>query len=114
MGEEIMKSVPAETVANFVTFLCHESCPASGQVFELAGRFISRLRWERSAGVVMPESFTVDQVAERFAEICDMSKATDHPPEEGKSSTEKAIAASGAGGSSWNLGEQKPRPAAKL
>lgn len=51
------------------------------------------MRWERSAGVVMPENFTVDQVGENFGAICDMSKDTDHPPEEGKSSTEKALSA---------------------
>lgn len=110
MPEDIMKNVPPQTVANFVAYLCHESCPASGQVFELAGRFISRLRWERSAGVVMPEDFSVDQVGEKFAEICDMSENTDHPPEQGKSSTEKALAATKATGS-FSLGQ---KPAAKL
>merc|ERR1712228_1044549 len=102
MPDEVMKSVPPQTVANFVAFLCHESCPATGAVFELAGRFISRLRWERSAGVVMPENFSVDDVAENFADICDMSNNTDHPPEEGRGSVEKALAIA------------KAEPAAKL
>jgi NAD(P)-dependent dehydrogenase (short-subunit alcohol dehydrogenase family) len=107
MPEKILQQVPPLPVATFVAYLCHESCPASGEIFELAGRWISRLRWERSAGVVMPDDFTVDQVAEQFAEICDMSKDTDHPPEHGPTSTEKAIAATGGKGK-FKLGDRPP------
>lgn len=91
MPDDIMKSVPATTVATFVAYLCHESCPSTGGVFELAGRWIAKMRWERSQGVTMPEDFSVDDVAEQFSAICDFSSGSDHPPEEGKSSTEKAL-----------------------
>ena len=32
MPEDIMKSVPPQTVAIFVAYLCHETCPATGRV----------------------------------------------------------------------------------
>lgn len=38
-------------VAPFVGYLCHESCKETGGVFEVMGGYISKVRWERSAGV---------------------------------------------------------------
>merc|ERR1719329_2036273 len=91
MPEKFMKSMPADSVANFVAYLCHESCTSTSGIFELAGRWISKLRWERSQGATMPEGFSLDDVAERFGTICDFTDGTDHPPEEGSPAVAKAL-----------------------
>merc|ERR1712032_971061 len=69
MSEKGLKNVPTASVANFVCYLCHESCESTGGMFELAGSWISKLRWERSKGVVFPEQFSADDVASMFSEI---------------------------------------------
>eukprot|EP00931_Biecheleriopsis_adriatica_P064693 TRINITY_DN39425_c0_g1_i1.p1 TRINITY_DN39425_c0_g1~~TRINITY_DN39425_c0_g1_i1.p1 ORF type:complete len:317 (+),score=81.90 TRINITY_DN39425_c0_g1_i1:61-1011(+) len=79
MSPEMMKALPASSVATFVAFLCHESCEESGSVFELGGNWISKVRWQRSRGVRFPENFTVEDVAAKFSEICDFEEGSEFP-----------------------------------
>lgn len=51
MPPDLLDALKPEAVAPFVAYLCHETCPTTGGVFELGAGWISRLRWQRSAGV---------------------------------------------------------------
>lgn len=96
MPEDIMKTMSPSNVANFVAYLCHETCPSTGDIFELAGRWIAKMRWQRSEGVVLGENYSVDDVAANFAQICDFGGKNDHPPEEGQVAAVKAMNAAQA------------------
>lgn len=91
MSEKGLAEVPTTSVANLVCYLCHESCESTGGMFEMAGSWMARLRWERSKGVVFQDGFSMDDVAARFAEISDMSAGTQHPPEDGQSAFDLAM-----------------------
>lgn len=70
-----LDALKPEYVSNLVAFLCHESCPHTGGLFEAGGGWISRLRWQRSTGVSFPldNSWGPEDVAREFVRISDFS-----------------------------------------
>lgn len=54
LPKEVLKILTVEKVAPFVAYLCHDSCTENGSVFEIAGGYASKLRWERSEGLYTP------------------------------------------------------------
>jgi NAD(P)-dependent dehydrogenase (short-subunit alcohol dehydrogenase family) len=69
----------SELVAPMVAWLCHESCPVTGELLvALAGR-IARAYVTETVGVYQPE-WSIEQIAERWGEIGDQSKTVTFPP----------------------------------
>ncbi|KAI8089330.1 uncharacterized protein BX664DRAFT_280191 [Halteromyces radiatus] len=81
MPPEILASLKPEFVTPVVGYLCHENTEDNGGIFEVGGGFVSKLRWERSAGSVFKadETFTPDAVAAKFDQIVDFDKNTEYP-----------------------------------
>ena len=50
---DVMEVLKPEYVAPYVVYLCHESCPENGGVFQIAGGFAAQLRWHMAAGAVL-------------------------------------------------------------
>ncbi|CAO3632127.1 unnamed protein product [Cunninghamella echinulata] len=73
---EILASLKPEFVTPVVGYLCHENTEENGGVFEVGGGFVSKLRWERSAGSVFKadETFTPDAVSAKWEEITSFDK----------------------------------------
>lgn len=92
MSSEMLEALPPAPVAKFVAFLCHESCPESGGLFELGGNWISKVRWQRSRGVQFNDTFNLEDIASRFKDICDFSEGAEYPSE-GMSGMGHAMAA---------------------
>ncbi|BFM17343.1 SDR family oxidoreductase [Maricurvus nonylphenolicus] len=67
-----------EAVAPLVIKLCSESNQETGSCFEAGGGWISKLRWQRSSGSVMPAGFAAENVEQQWQQICDFTHA-DHP-----------------------------------
>ena len=68
--------------APMITYLCTEDVP-TGRVFEAGIGFFAELQWRRSEGIMldMDKPYSYKDIASRFDEISDMSKAT-NPVEE--------------------------------
>jgi len=77
MSNEYLKNMRTPTVAKLATFLCHNSCTASGEIFEVVGLNISKVRWQRSKGVRFSDSFSVEDLAENFDSIRDFSEGAE-------------------------------------
>ena len=65
-----------------ITYLCMEDVP-TGRVFEAGIGFFAELQWRRAEGIMLDldKPYSYKDIAARFDEISDMSKATD-PVEE--------------------------------
>lgn len=50
---DVKEVLKPEYVAPYVVYLCHESCPETGEVFQIAGGWAAQLRWQEAAGVVL-------------------------------------------------------------
>ncbi|KAL0078035.1 hypothetical protein J3Q64DRAFT_1825042 [Phycomyces blakesleeanus] len=74
---DILASLKPEFVTPVVGYLCHENTEDNGGVYEVGGGFVSKLRWERSSGVVFKadETFTPTAVAAKWDAINDFDQA---------------------------------------
>lgn len=62
MPAEVLKNVDPKYVVPFVAYLCHENCQENGSLFEVAGGYVGKLRWQRSEGHMFDMPFTLEDV----------------------------------------------------
>ncbi|KAG2229743.1 hypothetical protein BDF21DRAFT_376171 [Thamnidium elegans] len=81
MPAEVLASLRPEFVTPVVGYLCHEKTEDNGGIFEVGGGFVSKLRWERSAGAVFKadDSFDPAAVGAKWEEITDFEKENEYP-----------------------------------
>lgn len=65
-------------VAPVVAWLCHESCPDSGEVYEAAGGWVGKYAYKRSAGkaFIPPDQMSIETVRDQWSKISDMTIAS--------------------------------------
>ena len=80
LPDDIKPFTAPEHVAPVVTMLAHESCPDSGEVLEIAAGWISKVRFQRAAGVFLRPPFSAEQVQANWAKAGDFSRP-DYPKE---------------------------------
>lgn len=81
MPPDLVESLKPEYVAPLVLYLCHETCTDTGGIFEVAAGWISKLRWERTAGAILKKqnkSMTIEDVRDNWEKICNFDEST-HP-----------------------------------
>lgn len=72
---ELLEKLPAAQVAPVVAHLVSEDCTDTGGVFVVGGGQVQRVAQFQNKGVTFAEPPTVDEVAQRWAEITDLSGA---------------------------------------
>uniref|UniRef100_M4C092 Ketoreductase domain-containing protein n=1 Tax=Hyaloperonospora arabidopsidis (strain Emoy2) TaxID=559515 RepID=M4C092_HYAAE len=77
--EDLVAKWKPEYVAPTVVYLCHESVPCSGKIFESGGGFVAQVKYMRSRGVFLDleKEITPEAVQSKFAQITDFADATD-------------------------------------
>ncbi|KAI7697405.1 hypothetical protein SSS_02131 [Sarcoptes scabiei] len=75
LPDEMLDLFQPRCVAPIVCYLCHQTCPANGEVFEAAGGYYGKYLWIRSRGKVFsdPNNVTLEDVRKCWNEITDMS-----------------------------------------
>lgn len=79
LSPAVRRALNPAHVVPLVLLLAHESAPTTGGTFETGGGFFSKVRVQRSAGVVLgggDSVATMEEVADNFARIADMSRST--------------------------------------
>lgn len=81
---DIVAKWKPEYVAPTVVYLCHESVPCSGKIFESGGGFVAQVKYVRSAGVYLDleKETTPEAVQENFHKVTDFSQSTDPEDDE--------------------------------
>jgi NAD(P)-dependent dehydrogenase (short-subunit alcohol dehydrogenase family) len=80
MPENVHEMLKPEFVSPLVVYLCSENCDANGEVYEVGAGNFARIETLRAEGLrIKPEGdteITVDQVAEAWDKINDMSESS--------------------------------------
>jgi NAD(P)-dependent dehydrogenase (short-subunit alcohol dehydrogenase family) len=71
MTELFEARYPVERVASFVAWLCHPSCPVTGESFSVGGGRAARVALAENRGVVLPEGADPASWGERLDELLD-------------------------------------------
>lgn len=79
LSKDILDKLKVESIVSVVGFLTHDTCKETGNTYEIAGRWVSKLRWERSEGAFFPENFTPEDVQKGYEKVLDFSKQNDYP-----------------------------------
>lgn len=93
LSKDILEKLKVDYIVPLVGYLTHESCEETGSVFEIGGRWISKVRWQRSEGEFFPGKFGPEEVKEKFASICDFEKGTVSYPTDTTSGISVMVAA---------------------
>jgi hypothetical protein len=78
MPPDLVKALKPEFISPVVGYLCHDSCKANGELFELGGGWVARVRWQRSQGYLhnLANDFQPEDVAKAWAKVNDFNGAT--------------------------------------
>jgi NAD(P)-dependent dehydrogenase (short-subunit alcohol dehydrogenase family) len=79
LSKDILDKLKVESIVSLVGYLTHDSCTETGNTYEIAGRWVSKLRWQRSEGAFFPENFTPEDVQKGYNNILDFSRQNDYP-----------------------------------
>jgi (3R)-3-hydroxyacyl-CoA dehydrogenase / 3a,7a,12a-trihydroxy-5b-cholest-24-enoyl-CoA hydratase / enoyl-CoA hydratase 2 len=78
MPPSLLRVLKPEAVMPLVVYLASGQCRETGQLFEVGGGVVSRLRWQRSRGSRLQHDFTPEDLAAAWAAVQDFS-ASDYP-----------------------------------
>lgn len=67
--KEVMDKFLPEYVVPLVGFLASEECEENGTLFEVAGGYISKLRYQRTEGALFDLPFTAEDVKDKLGDI---------------------------------------------
>ncbi|OMJ80116.1 hypothetical protein SteCoe_19714 [Stentor coeruleus] len=76
---ELMELLVPEKIVPFVVCLCHESCKENGGLFEVAGGWFTRLRWQRAQGAFLKGKFTAEDVKKEWTKVNCFNGLNDYP-----------------------------------
>ncbi|OQS05108.1 hypothetical protein THRCLA_02713 [Thraustotheca clavata] len=64
---DVIARLQPEYVAPLVGYLAHEDCAVNGHIYEVGAGWVSRVRWQRSNGIVFPkDGMTIDTIAAKL------------------------------------------------
>ncbi|RIK93198.1 MAG: serine/threonine protein kinase [Proteobacteria bacterium] len=71
--DSVIRALSPDNVAPVVAYLCHESCPTTGGVFEAGGGWVSALRWQRTSGAMLsgPSGNLMKELAGKWRDVLD-------------------------------------------
>ena len=78
MPPELLENLKPELVSPLVAWLCAAECDANGDIFEVGGGLVTRLKWTRSKPMAVPPAggLSIEQVRDSWDAVTDMSTAT--------------------------------------
>jgi 3-hydroxyacyl-CoA dehydrogenase/3a,7a,12a-trihydroxy-5b-cholest-24-enoyl-CoA hydratase len=77
--EEVLKAVDTKFVVPFVGFLSSKECQTTGNIYELGGGWIAKLRWQRAEGVSHSLDYTPEDVVKTINQIENFEGENDYP-----------------------------------
>jgi (3R)-3-hydroxyacyl-CoA dehydrogenase / 3a,7a,12a-trihydroxy-5b-cholest-24-enoyl-CoA hydratase / enoyl-CoA hydratase 2 len=68
LPKEIVDALKPEYVTPAVILLGHQTCPATGRLYEVGGGWVSQTRWEQTEGVFFQDEYSAEELLLRWGE----------------------------------------------
>ena len=75
LPKEVVEGLKPEYVTPVAVYLCHESCPETGKLFEVGGGWVSQTRWEQTEGVFFRNDYSVEELQARWPDATSFENA---------------------------------------
>lgn len=79
LPKEALERLDPTHICPLVAYLAHDTCEENGSVFEIAGGYIAKLRWQRAEGHMFDLPHTVEDVKNNWKFVTDFSRENDYP-----------------------------------
>jgi len=80
MSKEALANLSPKYIVPLVAYLSHEDCEETGSLFEVAGGFIGKFRWNRSNGHSFDyDNFTPEEVKKNWENVCQFEENSEFP-----------------------------------
>ena len=71
MPNNLINLLKVEYVTPVVAYFSHKECLENGWIFEVAGGFVAKVRFQRTEGVFFGPNFTAEKFKEKIKQVCD-------------------------------------------
>jgi len=85
MAKDLLELLKVEYIIPVVAYLSHEDCTDNGQIYELGGKWIANLRWQRSEGVTFEGEMTLEEVKKKWNQVNSFDKNFEYPTDSNSS-----------------------------
>lgn len=75
LPKDVLDALKPEYVTPTVVLLGHETCPVSGELFEVGGGWVSQTRWEQTQGVFFRDDFTAEDLQAKWDQATSFENA---------------------------------------
>ena len=76
---EMLDVLVPEKIVPLVVYLCHESSMENGGLFEVAGGWVTKLRWQRGRGMFFGGKFNAEDVKKEWKKVTEFEGNSDYP-----------------------------------
>ena len=76
---DLLELLVPEKIVPLVVYLCHESSTENGGLYEVAGGWVTKLRWQRAQGMFFGAKFTAEDVKKEWKRVMDFEGNNDYP-----------------------------------
>jgi len=81
MPPDLLQSLKPEWVVPLVAVLTHKDNTENGSIFEVGGGHVAKIRWERSAGLLLKadDTYTPGAIIKKWDKVSDFSSGAQYP-----------------------------------
>lgn len=87
LPKDILSLIKVDYMIPVIAYLSSEECKDSGEIIEMCGKWVSKVRWQRSEGVLFANSMTPEDVRDKWEDIGKYGPNSEYPLESSSSLT---------------------------
>lgn len=76
---DLLELLVPEKIVPLVVYLCHEASEENGGLFEVAGGWVTKIRWQRAEGMFFNAKYSAEDVRKYWKKVSSFTGRNDYP-----------------------------------